>query len=134
MSLELVIMAPDRVFLEGPVDELILPTNTGQIGVLPNHVPLLSGLDIGIMLVRQDREWEAIAVMGGFALIKDNKITLLVNDAEYQKSVDPSQAEKAFEEARIQRDKAETKAEKIKTNLVFKRAQARYQISRDFKS
>jgi len=90
MSLDICIMAPDRVFLETQVEEVILPTNTGQIGVLSNHTPLLTGLDIGIMLVREKTEWESIALMGGFALIKENKVTILVNDAENASSVNQS--------------------------------------------
>lgn len=129
MSLEICIMAPDRVFLETEVEEVILPTNTGQIGVLSNHTPLLSGLDIGVMLLREAQSWECIGLMGGFALIKDNKVTILVNDAENATAVNAEEAEKALAEARLAVDAAETKAEKIKQNLIMKRAQVRFQIS-----
>lgn len=131
MSLEISIMAPDRVFLETTVEEIILPTNTGQIGVLANHTPLLTGLDIGVMLVRESKEWESIALMGGFALIKDNKVTVLVNDAENASSVDPAEAEVAFANARAAFEAATSSKEKIETNLALKRAKVRYQISQN---
>ena len=91
MSLKVCIMAPDRVFWNASADEIILPTNTGQMGVLTNHTPLITGLDIGVMLVRPEKTsgstaetgaWISMALMGGFALIKDNTFTILVNDAE----------------------------------------------------
>jgi len=129
MSLEICIMAPDRVFLETKVEEIILPTNTGQIGVLANHTPLLTGLDIGVMLVRETKDWESIALMGGFALIKDNKVTVLVNDAENATSVDPTEAEAAFTKARLAFEQATSSKEKIETNLALKRAKIRFQIS-----
>ena len=129
MSLDICIMAPDRVFLETKVEEVILPTNTGQIGVLSNHSPLLSGLDIGVMLVRETKEWESIALMGGFALIQDNKVTILVNDAENASTIDSNEAEKGFEEARSAFEKPESQKEKIETNLALKRAKVRFQIS-----
>jgi len=129
MSLDICIMAPDRIFLETQVEEIILPTNTGQIGVLSNHTPLLSGLDIGVMLVRESKEWESIALMGGFALIKDNKVTILVNDAENAVSVDTTEAETRFVEATAAFEKAATPKEKIETNLALKRAKVRFQIS-----
>mmetsp|Transcript_16897 Transcript_16897/g.55289 ORF Transcript_16897/g.55289 Transcript_16897/m.55289 type:complete len:132 (+) Transcript_16897:1878-2273(+) len=129
MSLDICIMAPDRVFLETQVEEIVLPTNTGQIGVLSNHTPLLTGLDIGVMLIREKMEWESVALMGGFALIKDNKVTILVNDAENASSVNSTDAEKALLEAQTAFEKAESQKEKIETNLVLKRAKVRFQIS-----
>lgn len=122
-------MAPDRIFLETKVEELILPTNTGQIGVLSNHSPLLSGLDIGVMLIRENKEWEAVALMGGFALIQDNKVTILVNDAENASAINSTEAENRFKQATLAFEKATTTKEKIETNLNFKRARVRFQIS-----
>ena len=129
MSLDICIMAPDRVFLETEVEEVILPTNTGQIGVLSNHTPLLTGLDIGVMLVREKAEWDSIALMGGFALIKDNKVTILVNDAENASAVNASEAETALLEAQTAFEKAESQKEKIETNLALKRAKVRFEIA-----
>jgi len=129
MSLDICIMAPDRVFLETQVEEVILPTNTGQIGVLSNHTPLLTGLDIGVMLVRENTEWESVALMGGFALIKENKVTILVNDAENSATVDGGEAEKTLFEAQTAFEKAESQKEKIETNLALKRAKVRFQLT-----
>lgn len=53
------------------------------MGVLTNHIPLLTGLDTGIVLVREESSsWLSIVVTGGFALVNDNKVTILVNEAE----------------------------------------------------
>jgi len=129
MSLDICIMAPDRVFLETQVEEIILPTNTGQMGVLSNHTPLLTGLDIGVMLVREKSEWDSIALMGGFALIKDNKVTILVNEAEDAANVDSNEAEASLLAAQTAFEKADNQKEKIETNLALKRAKVRVQLS-----
>jgi len=129
MSLDICIMAPDRVFLETQVEEIILPTNTGQMGVLSNHTPLLTGLDIGVMLVREKNEWDSIALMGGFALIKDNKVTILVNDAEDAANVDANEAEVSLLAAQTAFEKAGSQKEKIETNIALKRAKVRVQLS-----
>ena len=71
MSLQVCIMAPDRVFWNEEATEIILPTNTGQMGVLKNHTALITGLDVGVMLTRTGTEWTSMALMGGFALVKD---------------------------------------------------------------
>jgi ATP synthase F1 epsilon subunit len=52
MSLKVCIMTPDRIFWNKEVEEIILPTNTGQMGVLTNHAPVITALDIGVMSIR----------------------------------------------------------------------------------
>ena len=124
-------MAPDRVFWNATANEIILPTNTGQMGILTNHTPLITGLDIGVMLVREENsknEWISMALMGGFALVQENTVTILVNDAELATSINSDQAEKAFLEAQTAFEKAESRKEKIETSLTFKRARARLQL------
>ena len=121
-------MAPDRIFWDASAEEIILPTNTGQMGVLTNHAPLITALEIGVMLVRTTTEWIPIALMGGFALIKDNKVTILVNEAEQASTINKEQAEQNFLTTKAELEKAEGRKEKIEMNLAFKRARARYQV------
>ena len=152
MSLKICIMAPDRVFWNAEADEIILPTNTGQMGILPNHTPLITGLDIGVMLVKEKTsgqqkasEWTSMALMGGFALIKGSEestrsttnstgskssttVTILVNDAEFAATIDRVQAEQNFQEAQLAFEKADGRKEKIETSLAYKRARARFQV------
>jgi ATP synthase F1 epsilon subunit len=129
MSLQVRIMTPDRIFWSAQAEEIILPTNTGQMGVLTNHTPLITALDIGVMLVRAQNEWSSVALMGGFALIKDNQVTILVNEAEQASSIEAEEAETSFLAAKQALEAAEGRKERIEANLVFKRARARYQIA-----
>jgi ATP synthase F1 epsilon subunit len=131
MSLKVSILAPDRVFMSTTADEIILPTSTGQAGILTNHTPLVTGLDIGVMMVRETASpgsWTSMALMGGFALVKDNTVTILVNDACMASTIDRAQAEQAFQEAQVAFEKADGRKEKIETSLAFKRARARFQL------
>jgi F-type H+-transporting ATPase subunit epsilon len=54
------------------------------MGVLKDHIPLLTGLDTGLILLRTESSanWITVIVTGGFALVNNNKITILVNEAE----------------------------------------------------
>ena len=128
MSLQVCIMTPDRIFWNDQAEEIILPTNTGQMGVLANHAPLITALDIGVMLIRTKKDWVSLALMGGFALVKQNQITVLVNEAESVETIETEQAENAFNEAKAQLDTAEGQKQKVEANFVFKRARARYQV------
>ena len=100
MSLQVCIMTPDRIFWNDQAEEIILPTNTGQMGVLSNHAPLITALDIGVMLIRTKTNWISLALMGGFALVKQNQITVLVNEAESSETIETEQAESTFNEAK----------------------------------
>nr|AWX53385.1 AtpE [Ulothrix zonata] len=128
MSLQICILTPDRVFWNQEAEEIILPTNTGQMGVLTNHAPIITALDIGIMSIRTQKEWTSVALMGGFALVKQNQVTVLVNSAESKETIDSSKAEQAFLEAKEQLEKALGQKEKVEANFAFKRARARYQL------
>jgi len=121
-------MTPDVVFWNEQAEEIILPTNTGQMGVLTNHAPIITALDIGVMSIRTNKDWTSVALMGGFALVKQNQVTVLVNSAESKDKVDAAKAEQAFLEAQEQLDKATGPKEKVEANFAFKRARARYQL------
>lgn len=128
MILKVCVITPDRIFLNKDTEEVILPTNTGLMGVLTNHAPLITALEIGVMLFRVNKDWTPIALMGGFALIKQNQITVLVNEAEGESTIDPKEAEKSFELSKKQLEEAQDQKQKVEANFSFKRARARYQV------
>lgn len=130
MSLQICIMTPDCIFLNEQAEEIILPTNTGQMGVLTNHAPLITALDIGVMLIRRKTEWVSIALMGGFALVKQNQVTVLVNEAESSKNINLEEATTAFETAKTRLEQAEGQKQKVEANFAFKRARARFQVAK----
>lgn len=128
MTLQVCIMTPDRIFWNDQAEEIILPTNTGQMGVLTNHAPLITALDIGVTLIRSQAEWVPVALMGGFALIKQNQVTILVNEAESASQISAEQAESAFEEAKTRLAEADGEKQRVEAAFQFKRARARYQV------
>jgi ATP synthase F1 epsilon subunit len=128
MSLQICILTPDRIFWNEEAEEIILPTNTGQMGVLTNHAPIITALDIGIMSIYSKKAWFNVALMGGFALVKQNQVTVLVNSAESKKTIDFSETEKAFFDAKEQLEKAMNQKDKVEANFAFKRAKACYQL------
>nr|YP_010704385.1 ATP synthase CF1 epsilon subunit [Calypogeia suecica]WCP19249.1 ATP synthase CF1 epsilon subunit [Calypogeia suecica]WCP19336.1 ATP synthase CF1 epsilon subunit [Calypogeia suecica] len=118
-------MAPNRIVWNSEIQEIILSTNSGQIGILPNHAPLLTALDIGIVKIRLKEQWSTMALMGGFAMIENNQMTILVNEAEKANEIDLQEAQNTFREAKTNLAQAEGKKQIIEANLAFKRAKAR---------
>lgn len=134
MTLQVCIMTPDRIFWNDQADEIILPTNTGQMGVLTNHAPLITALDIGVTLIRSKMDWIPVALMGGFALIKQNQVTILVNEAESAKQIELEKAQLAFEEAKTKLEQVEGEKQRVEATFQFKRARARYQVVKQISS
>jgi ATP synthase F1 epsilon subunit len=127
MRLQVSILTPDRIFKNIEAEELMLPTSTGQMGVLTGHAPLITALDIGPILFRQKAEWEILALIGGFALVQNDKVTILVNEVVPSSLVEKDEAEKTLQEATNRLQQVDGKKEKVEATFAFKRAKARYQ-------
>nr|YP_010690512.1 CF1 subunit epsilon [Callisia insignis]QUB01758.1 ATP synthase CF1 epsilon subunit [Callisia repens]WBU14222.1 CF1 subunit epsilon [Callisia insignis] len=125
MTLNLCVLTPNRIIWDSEVKEIILSTNSGQIGVLPNHAPIATAVDIGLLRIRVDDQWLTVALMGGFARISNNEITILGNDAEVSTDIDPQEAQQALEIAEANLSKAEGKRQAIEANLALRRARTR---------
>lgn len=98
------------------------------MGVLNNHIPLLTGLDTGLILIRplSSSQWITIVVVGGFALVNNNKITILVNEAELGSDINPTEAEETFLSSKLSLENVIDPKKKIEINSQFKRARARF--------
>jgi F-type H+-transporting ATPase subunit epsilon len=94
------------------VYEVVLPTLDGQIGVLQDHMPLVSVATPGVIMVRRnskdtDRNRELFATNGGAIEVSDNTLRVLVDEADHEKDINEADAVKALE--RAQKMKAEAK-------------------------
>jgi len=125
MTFNLRVMAPNRTVWNSEAQEVILSTNSGQIGILTNHAPLLTALDIGVMKIRIDSKWTSMALMGGFAMIDNNQMTILVNEAEKASDINLQEAQQTFEIAQASLTEASGRKQVIEANLALKRAKAR---------
>jgi F-type H+-transporting ATPase subunit epsilon len=133
MSLTLRVLAPDQSVFDGNADEVILPSTTGQLGILPGHVSLLTALDFGVLRVREGNGWKAIALQGGFAEVDADEVTVLVNAAELGSSINAEAASKELDAATAALAKFEgqpSSTNKIKAQQELARARARVQASK----
>nr|YP_009485056.1 ATP synthase CF1 epsilon subunit [Dioscorea collettii]YP_009535508.1 ATP synthase CF1 epsilon subunit [Dioscorea futschauensis]YP_010146769.1 ATP synthase CF1 epsilon subunit [Dioscorea quinquelobata]YP_010409298.1 ATP synthase CF1 epsilon subunit [Zephyranthes bifida]YP_010833787.1 ATP synthase CF1 epsilon subunit [Dioscorea deltoidea]YP_010833961.1 ATP synthase CF1 epsilon subunit [Dioscorea spongiosa]YP_010834048.1 ATP synthase CF1 epsilon subunit [Dioscorea tokoro]YP_010834135.1 ATP s len=125
MTLNLCVLTPNRIIWDSEVKEIILFTNSGQIGILPNHAPIATAVDIGLLRIRLNDQWLTVALMGGFARIGNNEITILGNDAEMSTDIDPQEAQQTLEIAEANLSRAEGKRQVIEANLALRRARTR---------
>jgi F-type H+-transporting ATPase subunit epsilon len=112
------IVTPQRRVLTLDVDEVVLPSVNGSMGVLEGHAPLLCRLDVGEMSYRVGDGRHYLAVSGGFAEILRHKVSILARTTEAAEEIDLERAKRAKEEAE----------EKVKTGAseeAFRRAEVR---------
>ena len=134
MTISLKVLAPNKNVFEGIAEEVILPSTTGQLGVLPGHISLVTAIDIGVLRLRSNSKWTSIALMGGFAEIESDEVTVLVNSAEIGSEIDVQIAEEALNSAKSELAKfseSEKSPEKIKAINQLSKAQARIQASKN---
>tara|TARA_B100000212_G_scaffold328759_1_gene293310 strand:- start:629 stop:1033 length:405 start_codon:yes stop_codon:yes gene_type:complete len=134
MTISLKVLAPNQNVFEGEAEEVILPSTTGQIGILPGHISLVTAIDIGVLRLRSNSKWESIALMGGFAEIESDEVTVLVNNAEIGSQINTQEAEEELNQAQQELNRyseGEKNPEKIKAINAVSRAQARIQASKN---
>jgi len=134
VALTVRVITPDQTVWDGPSDEVILPATSGQLGILSDHAPLLTALGTGVMRIKAEGKWNAIAVMGGFAEIEENEVTVLVNRAEPGSNVDRSAAEATQAEADRILGSSEDKQARMQAKLDRQRAVALIQAADASKS
>ncbi|WP_322509798.1 F0F1 ATP synthase subunit epsilon [Anaerolinea sp.] len=95
MPIRCEIVSQDRVVFAEDVDMVILPGGGGQMGVLPNHSPVLTTLQYGIIHVKKQGEEYYFTVAGGFAEIQPDQVTVLADAAENVEEINLQRAEEA---------------------------------------
>ena len=135
MSLTLRVLAPDQSVFDDTADEIILPSTTGLLGVLPGHISMVTAIDFGVLRVLKNGNWDSIALSGGFAEVESDEITVLVNKAEMGKNIDSAKAEAELEQAKNQLNQTqdkETSPEKIKAQEALNKAKAWFNASKSY--
>jgi F-type H+-transporting ATPase subunit epsilon len=97
--LTLEIATPTRLVVTETVDEIVIPGSEGYFGVLPGHAPFLTTLGIGELMYRMGRDEHYLAVAGGFAEVRNDKVIVLADTAELPHEIDRARAERARERA-----------------------------------
>lgn len=122
-KIKLEIVSPEKVVHTEDINMLIVRSTNGELGILPNHAPLIAGLVPNAMRVLNDNGESLIAVSGGFMEVQPTKITILAAAAELPIHIDVNRAQQAYERAQKRLDMFKTQPEQAK-DLDMERAQA----------
>jgi len=124
-TFHLEIVTPDRALLSEEVVSIIAPGVEGYLGVLANHAPLVTELNVGILRIRYpDDTEENVAVSGGFMEVANNRVLVLADAAERPQDIDIQRAREALIRARqmlhdptVDHDRARMALERAITRL-----------------
>lgn len=99
MPIRCEIVSQDKMVFEGDVDIVVAPSTLGEMGILPNHAPLLATLDFGVIKVRYKGREEFFTVSGGIIEVQPDIVTVLADVAENVKEIDIARAQEAKDRA-----------------------------------
>jgi F-type H+-transporting ATPase subunit epsilon len=116
------IVTPEKKVFSGDVNFVVVPGELGELGFLPNHAPLMSGLKIGVVRVQQEGKTFKVAVSGGFVEVRGNKVTILADTAERDQDIDRERAEAARERAERRLSEKASDLDTARAELALKRA------------
>ena len=127
-QIHLEVVTPTGPVVSEDVDIVTAPGVEGEFGVLANHAPFLSVIKTGTLVFKQDKREKFLMVSSGFAEVSNNKITFLVETAEFGHEIDVDRALRAKERAEERLAQVKAHAEdlsRIRAEASLQRAVAR---------
>jgi len=101
------IVTPERAVFKEEITQITAPTKSGEITVLPDHIPLVSSLIPGVIHIKKrNNQDEIISISGGFLEVLKNKVVILADTAERAEEIDIIKAEQAYQRAKEIKEKA----------------------------
>ena len=127
-TIQLEIVTPERLVVSEPAEYIEIPGETGYLGVLPGHAPLITELAPGELTYRNGNQTKRLAVAWGFAEVLQDRVTILAESAEKAEEIDIARAEAAKRkaEAELQKSGLEVNEE---AQEALQRANARLDVA-----
>jgi F-type H+-transporting ATPase subunit epsilon len=132
-QIRLEVVTPNGAVVSEDVDIVNAPGYGGDFGVLANHAPFLSTIRIGSLTYEQGKKRENLMISGGFCEVSNNKITFLVESAEFGRQIDVDRAMRAKERAEQRLAKAtqhDDLLNRTRAEAALQRALARMKVSK----
>ena len=129
-TMRLEIATAERVVYSEDVEILVAPGMDGQLGILPNHAPLLTALQPGEIRVVREGEESYMAVSGGFLEVMANRVTILADTAERAEEIDIERAEEAMQRAQERIETSVSAMDLQRALASIRRSQARLLAAR----
>ncbi len=128
-KLNLEVITPEKLALREAVDEVVVPGLDGELGILPEHTPVISQLKTGVLTYRQGSESRQMHVSGGFVEVLPDRVSVLSDIAERPEEIDLERAKQARERAERQLSSRSEEVDFHQAELKLERALTRIQLA-----
>jgi F-type H+-transporting ATPase subunit epsilon len=128
-TFHLEIVVPDKAFYSEEVQELIIKTPDGEIGILQGHIPMVVAVSIGFIKIKKDDKWLNAFVSEGFMEVTGDKTVVLTDSAEWPDEIDVERAKAAEERARKRLSTRLDYKEHISSEAALQRAISRQKVA-----
>jgi len=130
VPIKLQIVTAERLIFEGDVDEINVPGQEGDMGILPKHAPLMTTLRPGEIVVVTDKQSQFVAVSGGFLEVRPERVIILADSPERADEIDIARAQEAMERAKANMsDKANAGLDAASAEAALARALTRVKVA-----
>ncbi|MDY0404571.1 F0F1 ATP synthase subunit epsilon [Virgibacillus sp. 179-BFC.A HS] len=130
-TLKVSVVTPDGPVLEDQFEMVSCRAQSGELGILPGHIPLVAPLEIGDVRLRNGNDTNHLAVSGGFLEVRPDKVTILAQTAEKPVDIDVQRANEAKERAERRLQSHQDDIDFKRAELALKRAMNRLNVARD---
>lgn len=132
-TFHLEIAVPDRAFYSDEVQEIVVKTPGGEIGILKGHIPMVVAVSTGYIKIKKDDRWTCAFTSEGFLEVTTEKTVILVDSAEWPHEIDLDRAKAAEEKVRQRLSDKPVDREEASLQAALQRALWRQKISKEGK-
>ncbi|MBQ9066480.1 MAG: ATP synthase F1 subunit epsilon [Clostridia bacterium] len=125
----LVVKTPEKTFFSDVAEELVVETPQGQIGILPNHMPMVVSITAGAMKIKQDGVWKEAFLSDGFMDITQSMVVVLADTAEWPEEIDINRAKRAEQRALERLQGQLSHQDFVRSQAALQRALSRLKVS-----
>ena len=129
MPLQLEIVSPERRAFTDEVDMVVVPGIDGQLGILPNHTPLISALGIGELRIKKGGTEQSLLISGGFVEVRPDKVVVMADLAERSEEIDEARAADARKQAEADLSEAKDPVDIARVRAALQTALMRERIA-----
>ena len=130
VTMRLEIVTAEREVYSDDVEAVNAPGVEGELGILPHHAPLMTGLQPGELMIRKDGRDEFLVVSGGFLEVMGNRVTILADACERSDEIDEQRAQEAMKRAQERMESRSADLDLEQAAIAFRRAETRLRIAR----
>lgn len=127
-TVQVEIVTPERVVYQSDANIVVAKGTEGDLGILPHHIPLVTGLKIAPVRVKKENGEDVIAVSAGFLEVRPEKVSVLAESAELAEDIDVDRAQRAKERAERRLADRDEEIDVRRAEFALQRANIRLQV------